>query len=86
MVYYTAASLVRSGDSLHIYDHSQPDINPQVRSASPNGLFAQTADAFGITGILLYVYPPTLADLMAPLTRFSPLAALRLWWLLDAAA
>jgi len=86
MVYYTAATLVRTGNSLHIYDGSRPDTNPQNSPASPDSIFAQTAEAFGLTSISLYLYPPTLADLMTPLTLFSPLTALHLWWLLNAAA
>ncbi len=78
-MYYTAACLVRSGMSTHIYDVVDRNTNPQLLFADPNTVFAQTAHAHGITRITLYLYPPTLADLVLPLTVLPPSAALLLW-------
>jgi hypothetical protein len=81
-VYYTAASLVRSNMDPHIYDGSERHINPQLMFADPNTVFARTAGAHGISTVMLYIYPPTLADLLVPLTLFSPATALIIWNLL----
>ncbi len=86
VVYYTAACLVHSNQSTYIYDEAERDVDPQLRIASPDTVFGQTAIAHGITEIPLYVYPPTLADLLVPLTYLSPVAAFILWQLLNIAA
>jgi hypothetical protein len=82
-MYYTAACLVRSGMSTKIYDVVDRDTNPQVVFADPSTVFAQTALAHGITRITLYLYPPTLADLIVPLTALPFSAALIAWYALD---
>jgi len=82
-MYYTAACLVRSNMSMHIYDVVDRDTNPEIISADPKTVFAQTAHAHGIPRIALYLYPPTLADLLVPLTALSPSAALIVWHALD---
>jgi hypothetical protein len=82
-MYYTAACLVRSNMSMHIYDVVDRDTNPEIISADPKTVFAQTAHAHGIPRIALYLYPPTLADLLVPLTALSPSAALIVWRALD---
>ena len=84
-VYYTAACLVRGGMSTHLYDETKQHTNPQLRFADPSTVFAQTASAHGIPAVMLYIYPPTLADLMVPLTVFPPAAALIVWNLLNLA-
>ena len=78
-MYYTAACLVRSHLSIHIYDAVSPDKNPQGLFVDPKTVFAQTAHAHGISRITLYLYPPTLADLVVPLTALSPRSALVVW-------
>ena len=78
-MYYTAACLVRSGASAQIYEVIPPDQNPQQLFANPRSLFAQTARAHGISRISLYVYPPTLADLIVPLALLPASSALLLW-------
>jgi hypothetical protein len=67
----------------HIYDGSEQHINPQLMFADPNTVFARTAGAHGISTVMLYIYPPTLADLLVPLTLFSPVTALIIWNLLN---
>lgn len=82
-MYYTAACLVRSHLSAEIYQVIDPNQNPQQLFADPNSVFAQTASSKGISRISLYLYPPTLADLVVPLTALKPAAALRAWNVLE---
>ena len=85
-VYYTAAWLIREHRDLHIYDPARLDINPAYGDADPDSVFYQTALRHGIQDVRRYIYPPTLADLMVPLTVLSPVTALILWDLLNLAA
>lgn len=78
-MYYTAACLVRNHQSIHIYDAVSPDANPQGLFVDPKTVFAQTARDHGISRITLYLYPPTLADILLPLSALSPSAALMVW-------
>jgi hypothetical protein len=78
-MYFTAALLVRGNLSRHIYDVIDRDTNPEVLFADRNSVFAQTARAHGIYRNTLYLYPPTLADLLVPLTALSLSAALIVW-------
>ena len=48
--------------------------------ADPNTPFARTAKEHGIPAVPPYDYPPTLADLLAPLTVFSPSVAFIVWY------
>ncbi len=79
-MYYTAACLVRSNMSVHIYDVVDQNTNPQNLYADPASVWAQTAQAHGISRITLYVYPPTLADLLVPLSVLPASAALIVWY------
>ena len=85
-VYYTAASLVRSGQSVHVYDDAQKNVNRFFVEADQDTVYATAARAHGFTKIEHYNYPPTLADLLAPLTFLSFLSASILWQLLNLAA
>lgn len=78
-IYYTAADFVRSNESIHIYDAIDPGTNPEIIFSDPNTVWAQRMISFGISRTSLYLYPPTLADLMVPLTVLSPSAALIVW-------
>ena len=82
-VYYTAACLVRSNMNPHVYDGVERDVNPQLVVANPGTTFAQTAIAHGIPRVMLYLYPPTIADLLVPLTVFSPAVAFVVWDVLN---
>jgi hypothetical protein len=84
-VYYTAACLVRGNLSPHLYDEAELHANPQLKFADPDTVFARTASAHGISRVMLYIYPPTLADLMTPLTFLPPAGALIAWNLLNLA-
>ena len=83
LVYYTAASLVRSNLSPHIYDDADTGVDPQLRSASENTCLATAARARGIDKVMLYVYPPTLADLLVPLSFLPAPAAVIAWTLVN---
>ena len=84
-VYYTAACLVRSNMNLHLYDGVERNVNPQLIVANPTTTFARTASAHGIPRVMLYLYPPTIADLLVPLTVFSPAVAFIVWDMLNLA-
>ena len=81
-VYYTAATLVRDNLDIHVYDDAGTGQDPQLRFADESTTFAQKAHELGIDSLRLYVYPPTLADLMVPLTVVSLRRAEIIWqWL-----
>ena len=82
-VYYTAACLVHEHRDAHLYDRGHADSNPAYGDADPGTIFYQIALARGIQDVRRYIYPPTLADLMVPLTAFSPVTAQILWDLLN---
>jgi hypothetical protein len=84
--YYTAASMIRSHENLQIYAEVERNSNLLLGYADRDTVFARTSRAYGFTDISVYIYPPALADLMAPLTVFSPLAALVIWRLLNLTA
>ncbi len=69
--------------SFHIYDGVERDVNPQLIFADPLTVYAQTANSHGIPQVMLYLYPPTLADLLVPLTIFSPSTAFALFSVFD---
>jgi hypothetical protein len=87
--YYTAAWMVRNHQTKDIYlseGNRDPVLDPDhIGSGTP---FARMAAELGVfTGdVAPYDYPPTLADLIFPLTFLSPSTALKVWYLLDIAA
>ena len=81
-VYFTAAALVRDNQDIHVYDDAGNGQDPQLRFADESTAFAHKAHELGIDSLRLYVYPPTLADLLVPLTLVSLQRAEILWqWL-----
>jgi len=81
-VYYTAAALVRDNQDIHVYDDAGSGQDPQLRFADESTPFARKAHDLGIDALRLYVYPPTLADLMVPLAAVPLERAEMLWrWL-----
>jgi hypothetical protein len=70
-VYLTAAQLVREHKGVEIYSDADTGQNPQMRFAAPGSTFQQTAASLGVPQVRLYVYPPTLADLLVPFTFLS---------------
>jgi hypothetical protein len=70
-VYLTAAQLVREHKGVDIYSDADTGLNPQIRFAAIGSTFQRTAASIGIPAVRLYVYPPTLADLLVPFTFFS---------------
>lgn len=70
-VYLTAAQLVREHKGAQIYNAADTGQNPQIRFAPADSLFQRTASSLGIPEVRLYVYPPTLADALVPLTFLS---------------
>jgi hypothetical protein len=78
-VYLTAAELVREHKGIAIYSDADTGQNPQMRFATPGSTFQQTAARIGIPAVRLYVYPPTLADLLVPFTFLSVQHASDAW-------
>jgi hypothetical protein len=54
-----------------------------MRFATPGSTFQQTAASIGIPAVRLYVYPPTLADLLVPFTFLSLQNASDAWLALN---
>ena len=78
-VYLTAAQLVREHKGVAIYSDADTGQNPQMRFATPGSTFQKTAADIGIPAVRLYVYPPTLADLLVPFTFLSVQRASIAW-------
>jgi hypothetical protein len=78
-VYLTAAHLVRHHQGAAIYNSADTGQNPQMHFAPTGSLFQHAATAIGISKVRLYVYPPTLADLLIPFTYLSLPSANSLW-------
>jgi len=78
-VYLTAAQLVREHKGVAIYSDADTGRNPQMRFATTGSTFQQTAASIGIPQVRLYVYPPTLADLLVPFTFLSVQYASDAW-------
>jgi hypothetical protein len=66
-----------------LYDGVKQGVNPQLEVADPTTVFALTAKNHGIPSVMLYLYPPTFADLLVPLTAFSPTVAFIIWDILN---
>ncbi len=79
-VYLTAAQLVREHKGVEIYNDADTGQNPQMRFATAGSTFQQTAARLGIPAVRLYVYPPTLADLLVPFTFLSLQHASDAWF------
>jgi hypothetical protein len=82
-VYLTAAQLVREHQGAAIYSDADTGQNPQMRFATTGSTFQQTAAHLGIPRVRLYVYPPTLADLLVPFTFLSLQHASAAWLALN---
>lgn len=82
-VYLTAAQLVHEHKSADIYNEADTGRNPQTLYASPDSKFQHAASELGIPAIWLYVYPPTLADLLVPFTFLSLVHACDAWLALN---
>ena len=85
-VYYNAAELVLHGESQHIYDGADTDQDAQLKFSDPGTVYTQMASRHGMDQIRLYIYPPILADLLAPVGLLPLHAAEAFWILLNVAA
>lgn len=70
---------MRDNLDVHVYDDAGSGQDPQLKFADEGTTFAQKAHELGIDSLRLYVYPPTLADLMVPLT-VVPLGRAEIIW------
>jgi hypothetical protein len=83
--YYTAAWLVRDQQSSDIYldseNHDPSTYRDHIGSGTAVAKIAADHRIYSDV-VWPYTYPPTLADLLVPLTFLSPSTALILWYLL----
>jgi hypothetical protein len=85
-VYLTAAELVREHKNVDIYDGANLGIDPQGQPAPIGSEFYKVALTKGMPAPGVYVYLPTLADALLPLTPLPLRAALHAWLLIDVLA
>ena len=85
-VYYTASALAIEHQGNAIYSGSDNGVDPQLRVAAPETAFARKAHQLGLNRVMLYVYPPMLADALIPLTLLPLASATQLWLVLNLAA
>jgi hypothetical protein len=78
-VYLTAAHLVRENKSIDIYSEADGGLTPQALYARAGSKFLLTAQKHGIPNVLIYLYPPLLADAFLPLTYLPFRTACNLW-------
>jgi hypothetical protein len=76
--YYFAAQVVHDNPHADIYAGATEG-NPQLRSAPAGSELFAHARAAGFDDIELYLYPPILADLLAPFSQLPPHFAAVLW-------
>jgi hypothetical protein len=90
--YLTGSWGVRSGSTLDLYEAASRNVDASDVVIDPTAIpttdqeFVRTAQAHAIHVRGLYIYPPTLADLMVPFTFVSPRSALRIWYVMSFAA
>jgi hypothetical protein len=82
--YYFAAQAVHDNPHADLYAGAT-DGNPQLRSAPAGSELFAHARAAGFDDIELYLYPPLLADLLAPFSQLPPHLAAALWRTLNLA-
>ena len=85
-VYYTASALAVEHRGNAIYSGSDTGVDPQLRVAAPETAFARKAHQLGLKRVMLYVYPPILADALAPLTLLPLASAAHAWFALNLVA
>jgi hypothetical protein len=85
-VYYTASALAVEHRGNVIYSGSDTGVDPQQRFAAPETAFARKAHQLGLKRVMLYVYPPMLADALTPLTLLPLASAAHAWLALNLVA
>jgi hypothetical protein len=86
-VYYTAATLVREHQGSAIYGGVNEERAKQLRIAAPiaapDTVFSQTGLGLGFSNVMLYLYPPILADTLVPFSFLGPHGASTLWTVIN---
>jgi hypothetical protein len=82
--YYFAAQAVHDNPHADLYAGAT-DGNPQLRSAPVGSELSAHARAAGFDDIEFYLYPPLLADILAPFSQLPPHLAAALWRALNLA-
>lgn len=78
-VYETAGYLVLTGKGAHLYDGALDGTDPQFKVVPADTEFARAGDRLGFDHLGMYVYPPLLADVVAPLMLLGPSHAAAVW-------
>jgi hypothetical protein len=81
--YYTAATIARAHQGIGIYNGADTGGDPQNVLAAPSTPFAETARRIGVLRPFLYLYPPTLADMLIPITLFPFTTAGKIWTVIN---
>ena len=76
--YYFAAQAVHDNPHAELYAGAT-DGNPQLRSAPAGSELFSHARAAGFDDVEFYLYPPLLADVLAPFSQLAPHIAAVLW-------
>lgn len=83
--YYFAARVIHDNPHATLYEGATEG-NPEIRPTAPAGsALAAHARAAGFDRVEFYVYPPLLADLIAPISQIPPRLAATLWRCLNLA-
>jgi hypothetical protein len=82
--YYFAAQVVHDNPHANLYAGAT-DANPQLRSAPADSELFAHARAAGFDDVEFYLYPPLLADLLAPFSQLPAHLAAGLWRCLNLA-
>jgi hypothetical protein len=92
-VYLTGSWVLRGGPATDLYEAAGRNVDPSAvyypdlaEEPAADRAFIETGRNHGIPVTRVYTYPPTLADLMIPLTFLSPKTALEIFYILNAAA
>ena len=80
--YYFAAQVVHDNPRANLYSDATVG-NPQTRYAPIDSEISVHAKAAGVSGIMLYLYPPLLADIIAPFSGIPVYLAAALWRVLN---
>jgi len=83
--YYTAAILVSQHTGTAMYSGVNTQEEQPSIDADPKTQFGQAAQLRGIPHVLVYIYPPILADLLIPLAPLSAAVAGKIWVIFNVA-
>ena len=78
-VYYFAAQTVHDHPKSDLIYFGDLDGNPETKNAPVGSELRNKAEANGVGEVMLYLYPPLLADSLVPISGIPPHTAATLW-------